>query len=604
LHARQAPLFCKNVDAKFKQSAVPSAAIWSKTMPSTVKTEKSWFLALFGLPFFCVGAGFLLLSVVPTLYDAARMASWPETPGTLLQAQLVTSHSSKSTTYRAESEYRYNVDGRDYRGSRVAIGSGADNVGDFQKTLGNRLENAYRTSQKVSVWYDPANPNDAVLNRDIRWGMLGFKLIFVIVFGGVGFGLIYFGLRGSKTVSSETGTQPWLQRPEWQGGVIRSGAKTGMYVAWGIAVFWNLVSAPGTFAVMDIWREKGAIALLILIFPCVGLCLLFWAVKTTLEWRRFGATPMTMDPFPGSIGGDVGGVILVNLPYQSAMAFEVTLSCINSYVSGSGNNRSRSEKVIWQDKGYAEAQPAMRGVRLQYRFEVPNGLPASEEHGDNYHFWRLSLHGDIPGVDLSRSFEIPVYRTAEKSRHIVILSAQHQPTGIPEMGAEMLLPLTQTGNGVNIHYPMLRKPLSALALILFGSIFSGSGAFLWYRAAHDGFPLYIMSSIFHFTGGLVVLWGLYRLFNSLHVQFDGRSLSAMRRILGIPVSDKSAAYPLIRAIAIKHNGSSQAGNTHRIDYQVIAKTASGDIVLAEGLDAHSKAEQVVEYFEALTANRG
>jgi hypothetical protein len=168
----------------------------------------------------------------------------------------------------------------------------------------------------------------------------------------------------------------------------------------------------------------------------------------------------------------------------------------------------------------------------------------------------------------------------------------------------MLLPLTQTGNGVNIHYPMLRKPLSALALILFGGIFSGSGAFLWYRAAHDGFPLYIMSSIFHFTGGLVVLWGLYRLFNSLHVQFDGRSLSAMRRILGIPVSDKSAAYPLIRAIAIKHNGSSQAGSAHRIDYQVIAKTASGDIVLAEGLDAHSKAEQVVEYFEALTANRG
>ncbi|MGZ5027570.1 MAG: hypothetical protein ACXV9T_10365, partial [Methylobacter sp.] len=241
---------------------------------------------------------------------------------------------------------------------------------------------------------------------------------------------------------------------------------------------------------------------------------------------------------------------------------------------------------------------------LQYRFEVPNGLPASEEHGDNYHFWRLSLHGDIPGVDLSRSFEIPVYRTAERSRHIVILSAQHQPAGIPEIGAEMLLPLTQTSNGVNIHYPMLRKPLSAFALMLFGGIFNGSGVFLWYRAAHDGFPLYIMSSIFHFAGGMVVLWSLYRLFNSLHVQFDGRSLSAVRRILGIPISDKTAAYPLIRAIEIKHNGSSQAGNTHRIDYQVIAKTASGDIVLAEGLDAHSKAARVVEYFEMLTENRG
>ncbi|MGZ4996756.1 MAG: DUF3592 domain-containing protein [Methylobacter sp.] len=569
-------------------------------MPSTVKTQKSWFLALFGLPFFCVGAGFLLLSIIPTLYDAARIASWPETPATLLQARLVTGHSNKSTTYQVESEYRYNIDGCDYRGSRVTIGSGADNIGDFQQTLGNRLQDAFRNSQTVSVWYDPENPNNAVLNRDIRWGLLGFKLIFVIVFGGAGFGLIYFGLRGSKTISSETGTQPWLQRPEWQGGVIRSGAKTGMYFIWGFAVFWNLLSIPATFAATDVWREKGAIALLILIFPCVGLCLLFWAVKTTLEWRRFGATPMTMDPFPGSIGGDVGGEIVVNIPCQPSTPFEVTLSCINSYVSGSGNNRSRSEKVIWQDKGYAEALPRMRGVRLQYRFEVPDGLPESEERGDNYNFWRLSLHGDMPGVDLSRSFEIPVYRNTEKSRHIATLSPQHQPTDIPEIGVEILLPLTQTGNRVDIHYRMLRKPLSALALMLFGGIFTGIGAFLWYRAVKDGFPLYIMSSIFHFTGGLIVLWGLYTLFNSLHVQFDGRSLTAVRRILGIPVSNKVATYPLIRAIEIKHIDSSQSGNNHRINYQVIAKTASDNIVLTEGLDAHSKAERVVEYFETLT----
>lgn len=573
-------------------------------MSPTVKTQRSWLLALFGLPFFCVGAGFLLFSIGPTLYDAARMVSWPETPGTLLQAQLVTnlSHSNKSsTTYGVKAEYRYNVDGRNYRSSRAAIGEISDNVGNFQQTLGNRLQNAYRTGQTVSVWYDPANPEDAVLNRDIRWGLLGFKMIFVIVFGGIGFALIYFGLRGVKpSATPASDAQPWLQRPEWQGGIIRSGAKTGMYVAWGIAVFWNLVSAPAAFVVTDVWREKGAIALLILIFPCVGLWLLFWAIKTTLEWRRFGATPLTMDPFPGSIGGDVGGEILVNIPYQASSAFEVTLSCINSYESGSGNNRSRSEKVIWQDKGYAKAQPAMRGVRLQYRFELPDGLPESEEHGDNYHLWRLDLHGEMPGVDLSRSFDIPVYRGAEKSRHITTLSTQHQPAGIPEIDAEALLPLTQAGNRVDIYYPMLRKPLGAFGLILFGGIFNGSGAFLWHRAIHDGFLLYIMSSIFHFVGGLIALWGLYALFNSLHVQFDGRSLIAVRRILGVPVSNKAAAYPQIRSIEIKHNGSSQSGKTHHINYQVIAKTASGNIVLAEELDAHSKAERVVEYLGMLT----
>lgn len=568
---------------------------------SPVKTQRSWFLALCGLPFFCIGAGLLVLSIVPTLFEAARMASWPETPGTLLQAQLISDRSSESTSYRVEAEYRYNVAGRGYNNNRAAIGAGSDNVGDFQQTLGSRLENAYQKGQTVSVWYDPANPADAVLNRDIRWGMLGFKSIFAIVFGGVGFALIYFGLRGATTTAlPASGAQPWLQRPEWQSGVIHAGEKTGMYFAWGFAVFWNLISTPAAFFIPDIWHEKGALAFLVLLFPFVGLCLLFWAAKTTLEWKRFGATPMTMDPFPGSTGGDVGGEILVNTPYDPTALYEVTLNCINSYMSGSGKERSRSEKVIWQDKGYAEAHPTMRGVRLQYRFQVPDSLPESEEHGDNYHLWRLNLHCDMPGVDLSRSFEIPVYRSTEKSRHIVTLSTQHQPSGHTQPSATALLPLTKAGNRIDIYYPMLRKPLSALAILLFGGIFTGIGVFLWKQTAQQGFPLYFMSGVFSLVGGLIVLAGLYALFNSLHVQFDGRSLVAVRRILGIPVSNKAAAYPQVHAIEIKHNGSSQSGNTHHINYQVIAKTALGDIVLAEGLDAHSKAERVVEYFGTLT----
>ena len=35
-----------------------------------------WGGMLFGLLFFAVGAGFLLLSVVPNLWDALRMRDW------------------------------------------------------------------------------------------------------------------------------------------------------------------------------------------------------------------------------------------------------------------------------------------------------------------------------------------------------------------------------------------------------------------------------------------------------------------------------------------------------------------------------------------------
>jgi hypothetical protein len=569
-------------------------------MSSPAKTQRNWLLALFGLPFFCVGAGFLLLSIVPTLHDASRMASWPEAQGALLRAQLISKRSKQSMTYRVEAEYRYNVDGRDYRGSRVAIGSAADNVGDFQQALGKRLEQAYRAGQPVSVWYDPDNPADAVLNRDLRWGLLGFKALFVALFGGIGLALMYFGLRGKKADAAQaSGAQPWLQRREWQNGLISSRAKSGLYFIWGFAVFWNLISTPVAFFVPDIWREKGALALLVLLFPCVGLGLLFWAIKTTLEWRRFGATPLTMDPFPGAIGGDVGGEILVNIPYQPFTAFEVTLSCINSYLSGSSKSRSRSEKLIWQDQGYAEAQRTMHGTRLQFRFEVPDGLPESEAYGNNYHLWRLNLHSDMPGVDLNRGFEIPVYRSAEKSRQNIALATQYQPPGRTQASAATLLPLTRIGNRIDIRYPMLRKPLSAFSLLLFGAIFTGSGVLLWQQGAREGFPLYLMSGIFSVVGGLIVLAGLHALFNSLHVRLDGRSLTAVRRILGVPVSRKTVAYPLVQAIEIMRDGSSRSGSGHRINYQVIAKTASGHIVLAEGLDSYSAAEKIVDYFSQL-----
>ena len=40
----------------------------------------------------------------------------------------------------------------------------------------------------------------------------------------------------------------------------------------------------------------------------------------TPEWRRFGAAPALLDPFPGAIGGNVGGVIDVNFPYATGEA--------------------------------------------------------------------------------------------------------------------------------------------------------------------------------------------------------------------------------------------------------------------------------------------
>ncbi len=562
-----------------------------------IKRTQSRALALFGLPFFAVGLFFIYL-IAGSLYDGFRMASWPQTQGTLSSAHIRSSTSDNSTSYEAEAQYRYRVGGREYFGDRVAIQGGGDNIGDFQQQLGWELESLYRNRQSVTVYYNPDNPAEAVLNREMRWGLIGFKAIFVLTFGGVGLGLIIFGLRGKRVIDTpEAAEKPWLARTEWADNRIRSGARTMVYIAWFFAIFWNLISSPGVFFFQEVWRDEGPVALFILLFPLVGLGLLYWALRQTLEWRRFGYTPLRLDPFPGAIGGDVGGEIELNFPYQPGLACEVTLSSLYSYVSGSGKNRSRHERVEWQDSGYAQVEPAGRGMQLRFRFAVPEGLRPSEAEQGNYYLWRLSIKAELPGVDLSRSFTIPVYATAEKSHLHRLDTAREVPRGVPELTAESLLPLRRNGMLQELYYPMLRRPGLALGLILFGSIFVAVGLFLWGEAANEGGMLYLMAGIFSFVGGAVVLSGLYTALNSLYVGWNGSQIRVIRRLLGVVIRRHQVSYHEVQGVELKKGGTStQKGNQHQINYQVLAKIPAGEMLLAEQLDSHSKAKLVVEFF--------
>ncbi|MEW8693322.1 MAG: DUF3592 domain-containing protein [Candidatus Thiodiazotropha endolucinida] len=561
------------------------------------KRTRSWFLVIFGLPFFAVGVFFLFTTII-AIYTSMEMGAWHQTQGTLTSANLRRNRSSDTTTYEAEASFRYRVDGVEYQHDRVAIHSGSDNIGDFQQQLGRKLENLHQRHQSVTVYYNPNDPSEAVLDRGIRWEMLRFKAIFIVVFGAAGLGLIIFGLRGKRVIDTpESAEKPWLARPEWADNRILSGARTGVYVLWFITVIWNALSIPAAIAVPEVWRKEGELALIILLFPLVGLVLLYWALRKVREWRRFGATPLVMDPFPGAIGGDLGGEFEFNVPYQPKMACEVTLSSLYSYVSGSGKNRSRHEEVKWQDSGYAQVEPAGRGMRLRFRFSVPEGLQPSEEESGDFYLWRLNIKSEIPGVDLDRSFTIPVYATAEKSRFHNLDSAMEVPEGVAELSAESLLPLRRNGRLQELFFPMFRQPGVSLVFTVVGIVFAITGVILWGKAEQEGGGFYFMSGIFTFLGSFAAVAGLYMLFNTLYVAWDGKQVLSIRRLLGITIRWKNAQYYELRAIKLnKGTTSNQKGDSHQINYHVVAETTKGEMVLAENLDSHSKAKLVVEFF--------
>jgi hypothetical protein len=352
------------------------------------------FISLFALPFFGVGV-WMLWSISSSLVESWQMDDWVQAEARLTRGGYETRSGDDSNTYEAYADYVYDFQGRSYSGSRVSLSSGADNIGDYQTDIGRRLQSASASGDYILIYVNPDNPAESIIDRGVRWGLMGFKSIFLFVFGGVGLGLLIFTWRAPKEKDQtlpKFQDAPWLLNDDWQTATIRSSSKSSMYGAWIFAAFWNLISAPLPFVLYgEILEKQNYVAIVGLLFPIVGIGLLVWAVRRTKEWTRFGAAPVTLDPFPGSIGGHVGGTIDLKLRYDSSHEFELSLTNIHSYVSGSGKNRSQREKALWQDSTIAHAEVSAKGTRLTFRFDIPEGFNESDtEQDDSYHIWRLS----------------------------------------------------------------------------------------------------------------------------------------------------------------------------------------------------------------------
>ncbi len=561
------------------------------------------FLFLFALPFFGVGV-WMGYSAGSNLVDAWQMKQWVAVQGTLHRAGYETHSGDDSYTYEAYADYTYEFGGQQYSNDRVGIAGGADNIGDYQQDMGRHLSGVYSRRKTITVYVDPDEPSEAILDRSLRWGLIGFKSIFLFTFGGVGLGLIIFVFRTPKEKdlsAPEFRDSPWLANDTWQTTVIKSGSKTAMYASWAFAAFWNLVSAPLPFVIYTEVTEKNNLpALLGILFPLVGIGLITWAVKRTLEWNRFGAAPVTLDPFPGSIGGHVGGTIDVNLPYDPNVQFSMTLTSLRSYISGSGKNRSRQESAEWQDTQVAHVSSAAKGSRLSFRFDVPENLEESDvdKSEGSYYLWRLNIRADLPGVDIDRDYEIPVYATAEDSAalsEVSIDQARGKQNKLDLRVIESLVRLSFAAGGRAMRFPMGRNLLSGFMGTIFGTIFTGAG---WYLLKYEGHLL--MGGAFGLVGLLIVVTAFYLVLNSLEVMQDGADIRTVRRILGIPIKSGRMRRADFVRFSKKTSSKTQSGNHHVIHYKIIAVDNSGQkLVVGEGFKGASQADAAAEYIGRL-----
>jgi hypothetical protein len=97
---------------------------------------------------------------------------------TRLRAHPGAGPTGEDTIYEAEVTYTYTVDGRPYRSQRIAFGhtSGRD-----ESAIARALER-YRQGREVLVYYDPRNPQLAVLEPSTsgvnkEWFLMGLAFL-------------------------------------------------------------------------------------------------------------------------------------------------------------------------------------------------------------------------------------------------------------------------------------------------------------------------------------------------------------------------------------------------------------------------------------------
>jgi hypothetical protein len=572
----------------------------SSTPAASGRKRIPWLLVLFGLPFAAAGIGMFSFLVLPTLTDWHAMKSWVPVQAELIDARLESHRGDDSTTWQAVASYRYGYGGNRWTSDRVAVSGGADNIGSFQEDLGGELERAFRDGEPITVFVDPRQPQNAVINRELRVGLIALMSVFSLVFAAVGLGIIGAALFGARAAAGDSAQQapaatPWLARAEWASPQIAADTRAGARAMWFFALLWCLITAPANVAIPGELAKGNWAILLVLLFDVVGIGLLVHAARLTASSRKFGRVLLTMDPHPGGIGGDVGGYIDVPLPHDAALPFHVSLACTRTRVSGSGKNRSTHHEVKWQDEKWLLAEPLdATHARLWFRFEPPAGLPPSEAPSSDYTHWSLNLAAELPGLDLARHFDLPVFATAQRSSAAV--AARVRVSLAQDAGAlETLTQFTTVPGGAAMRFRAGRQWASALvALLVVGGMFGGGGIALLLGREHDYVALF-MGGVFALVGLAGVLGGLWLLGNSLAVRVDEGGALIRRWLFGVPVLRRTVPRADILGIGFARGSTTASGTSSTVFYDLVLKTQDGKLHgIGDGFRGSSQAKMAVE----------
>jgi hypothetical protein len=248
-----------------------------------------------------------------------------------------------------------------------------------------------------------------------------------IIVGGVftAIGLIMIGaaLFGSKAAArqgelkAQYPDKPWMWRDDWARGVINDSNKASSVGLWFFAIVWNGFSFPVAILSRRQFPAGEWLPYLIFLFPLVGVFILIGAIYNTLRAMKFGTSQCHLERVPIVPGRSFRGHIVLNSEASPADGYRVRLSSLRYTTTGTGKNRSTSERQLWDTQVVVPEAAAMRspmGTRIPFQFATPPDAQVTDERNSNDRYvWKIAATAELPGVDYFAQFDVPVFQTGE-----------------------------------------------------------------------------------------------------------------------------------------------------------------------------------------------
>ena len=447
--------------------------------------------------------------------------------------------------------------------------------------------------------------------------------IFASVFAVIGAGLMLGAIYGYKLLKQQEATKtanpnsPWLWRADWTTSRSLSESRNSIIGWWIGTILVSMLVVPiVTTALPPLLRSSDPKALIL-----IGLCLfpailLVGALRATIRRERYGKTYFEFNSLPFSPGKHVSGQIQLRLPTSTPHGVDLQLSCIRRIITGSGKEQTTNEIVLWQGEKNV-SQAALASGPLGTAIPVDFGIPQDDYETDHEQprdqlLWLLTAKADVPGVDYSDKFEVPVFRTAGGASPAApdtfasgfastfgSAAASGTSPAFESDSSEVSAPLhsrvvvsTMNDGSTEFYFPAFRNRGQSLGLLLFTAIWTGVVYFL----AHSKAPFFF-AAVFGFFD-LILIWGFFQsAFGSTRIVIGGGKIISERKMLGggspreIPFSDVQS---VVAGVGIQ--GSSPTNGSYRVRLH----TKSGkDFSLVDNIADRQEARWIVGQIEKL-----